>query len=160
MGLFDDMTISTLTASMRGLELRQTAIAQNIANAETPGYRRIDVAFEDQLAAAVAEESAGDAPGPAGLPVAPFALARLNAMTGGMEMALQTPSGSEFGPQAIDQFTASLTVDGTTYMRYDGSSVDPDQEMALLAANQLAYQTVTQFLTGRFNSLSYAINGR
>lgn len=36
--------------------LRQEAIASNIANAETPGYRRLDVAadFETQLKASVA----------------------------------------------------------------------------------------------------------
>lgn len=159
MGLFDDLTISTLTASMRGLELRQTAIAQNIANAETPGYRRVDVAFEDQLAAAVADAQQGDAPGPAWLPYAPFDQAALNSAIGTEEMRMQTPA-AERGPDAIDQFNAGLTVDGSTYMRYDGSSMDPDQEMALLAANQLAYQTVSQFLTSRFNGLRTAITGQ
>lgn len=147
MGLFDDLTVSALSASMRGLELRQTAIAQNIANAETPGYRRVDVVFEEQLAQAVAEESSNDRMSPF-LATAPFG-----------QIALPAAS-SEGAPGAIDQFQAGLTVDGTTYMRYDGSSVDPDQEMALLAANQLAYQTVTQMLANKFASYSYAINGR
>jgi len=159
-GLFDDLTVSTLTASMRGLELRQEAISQNIANAETPGYRRVDVAFEEQLAAAVAEARVADRPatGP-WLPYAPFPQAMLDSAVGDVEMARQTPADTEQGPDAVSRFSADLSVDGSTYMRYDGSSLDPDQEMALLAANQLAYQTVSQFLTQRFNGLRYAING-
>ena len=35
---------------MRAESLRQKAIANNIANLETPGYRRIDVKFEELLA--------------------------------------------------------------------------------------------------------------
>jgi flagellar basal-body rod protein FlgB len=46
--------------------LRQEAIASNIANAETPGYRRLDVApdFAQQLKASMA---AGQLPADAGL---------------------------------------------------------------------------------------------
>ncbi len=41
--------------------LRQTAIAANIANAETPGYRRIDISpdFAAQLKSRLAEGGAG-----------------------------------------------------------------------------------------------------
>jgi flagellar basal-body rod protein FlgB len=37
-----------------GLTLRGTAIAQNIANAASPGYRPVRVSFEDELRAAAA----------------------------------------------------------------------------------------------------------
>jgi len=36
-----------------GCALRQKVLAGNLANAETPGYKRLDVRFEDQLAEAV-----------------------------------------------------------------------------------------------------------
>jgi len=41
--------------------LRQEAIASNVANAETPGYRRLDVApdFAEQLKASVAQGELG-----------------------------------------------------------------------------------------------------
>ena len=42
--------INILNASIKAETLRQKAIANNVANAETPGYRRIDVKFEDLLA--------------------------------------------------------------------------------------------------------------
>jgi len=39
-----------IEAGARAENLRQKAIANNIANLETPGYRRIDVKFEELLA--------------------------------------------------------------------------------------------------------------
>jgi flagellar basal-body rod protein FlgB len=39
-----------IDAGIRAQTLRQKAIANNIANLETPGYRRIDVKFEELLA--------------------------------------------------------------------------------------------------------------
>jgi len=42
-----------LDAGIRAESLRQKTIAGNIANLETPGYRRIDVKFEDLLAKAL-----------------------------------------------------------------------------------------------------------
>lgn len=53
MNLFDT-TDFALQAAMRGSALRQTALAQNLANANTPGYQRKDVDFESSLQAALA----------------------------------------------------------------------------------------------------------
>lgn len=45
--------VGLLEAGMRAEGLRERAIAGNIANLETPGYRRLDVRFEDLLAKAL-----------------------------------------------------------------------------------------------------------
>jgi len=42
--------IDFLEAGIRAESLRQKAIANNVANLKTPGYRRIDVRFEKLLA--------------------------------------------------------------------------------------------------------------
>ena len=42
--------LDIINAGMTAETLRQRAIANNIANLETPGYRRIDVKFEQLLA--------------------------------------------------------------------------------------------------------------
>jgi len=47
-----------LGAGIRAEGLRQKAIASNMANLETPGYRRIDVKFEELLARVL--DSGGD----------------------------------------------------------------------------------------------------
>lgn len=43
-------TLALIEAGIKAESLRQKAIASNIANLETPGYRRIDVRFEQLLA--------------------------------------------------------------------------------------------------------------
>ena len=42
--------IDAIEAGIKAEGLRQRAISNNIANLETPGYRRIDVKFEELLA--------------------------------------------------------------------------------------------------------------
>jgi flagellar basal-body rod protein FlgB len=54
MNLFDSTDL-TLQAAIRGASMRQTALAQNVANANTPGYQRKDVDFESSLKAAMAD---------------------------------------------------------------------------------------------------------
>ncbi|WP_261166317.1 flagellar basal body protein [Microbacterium sp. Marseille-Q6965] len=55
--MFDSVTLSALTSALDGLSQRQRAIADNIANVNTPGYHAKRVQFEDALAASVAEGS-------------------------------------------------------------------------------------------------------
>lgn len=48
-----DTTQHALEIAMHGAALRHEAISRNIANVNTPGYRRRDVDFEDALGAAM-----------------------------------------------------------------------------------------------------------
>lgn len=48
-----DATMRTIQASLDGLSARQRLIAENIANAETPGYLAARVDFESSLREAV-----------------------------------------------------------------------------------------------------------
>ena len=135
--LFGDLTTEVLTAAARGYDARHTAIANNIANAETPGYKRIDVQFEAALAKAVEDDR--------------------SRMDRGSSMSLPSPfaAGSEV---AASRPGVSSTA-GTT-MRVDGSNGDPDAEMASLAANTLAHQTVVAMLDKRFTQFRMAVTGR
>lgn len=56
MDLFDTTQIG-LERALSGSALRQEAIASNIANVNTPGYRREDVDFQSALAAAWGDKS-------------------------------------------------------------------------------------------------------
>jgi flagellar basal-body rod protein FlgB len=51
--VFDDLSSSALRVAVAGLSARQTAIANNIANIETPGYQARKVKFEEALSSAV-----------------------------------------------------------------------------------------------------------
>jgi len=52
-----DSIIALIEAGIKAEGLRQKAIAHNVANLETPGYRRLDVKFEEVLAKSL--ESSG-----------------------------------------------------------------------------------------------------
>jgi flagellar basal-body rod protein FlgB len=49
-----DTTQLALERAIQGAAVRQTALADNIANANTPGYRRKDVDFQSALRGAMA----------------------------------------------------------------------------------------------------------
>jgi flagellar basal-body rod protein FlgB len=53
MDLFDP-TQNLLAGALRGAAARQSALAQNLANANTPGYQRVDVDFHSVLQQAAA----------------------------------------------------------------------------------------------------------
>jgi flagellar basal-body rod protein FlgB len=62
MGLFD-ITDAALQQGMSGAGLRQQLLANNLANVNTPGFKRSDVDFQASLASAL---SSGDATGAVG----------------------------------------------------------------------------------------------
>lgn len=53
MDFFTNTLSASMTKALDGLWTRQEAISDNIANFETPGYKRKVVSFEDQLELAI-----------------------------------------------------------------------------------------------------------
>lgn len=53
--MLESVTSAALSSALDGLAARQRAIANNIANVNTPGYTAERVSFENALAASVAE---------------------------------------------------------------------------------------------------------
>ncbi len=53
MGLLDSVSYTAVNTALDALALRQRAIASNVANLQTPGYRAQVVEFESALARAV-----------------------------------------------------------------------------------------------------------
>ncbi|MCU1638279.1 MAG: flagellar basal-body rod protein FlgB [Microbacteriaceae bacterium] len=51
--VLESVTSAALSSALDGLALRQRAIANNIANVNTPGYKAQRVQFEDALASSV-----------------------------------------------------------------------------------------------------------
>lgn len=47
--IIDNNTVGLLSLALDAAGMRQQAIAQNIANANTPGYQRVGVSFEHQI---------------------------------------------------------------------------------------------------------------
>ena len=135
----DDLTTAVLTQAMAGYSARNTAIANNIANAETPGYKRVDVSFESALADAVEADR--------------------DRMLRDVGAGITAIDGSDV-TRALDEVAPNVLSTDTTTMRVDGSNVDPDDEMARLSENQLASNTVVSLLDKRFTQFRTAITGR
>lgn len=51
--MLSDVSIAALVKTLDGAALRHRALANNVANAETPGFTRSDVAFHERLRSAV-----------------------------------------------------------------------------------------------------------
>jgi len=51
--LLSDVNSQALVAALRGTAARHTAVANNVANVDTPGFIRADVRFEEALAVAL-----------------------------------------------------------------------------------------------------------
>jgi flagellar basal-body rod protein FlgB len=129
-------TVGMLTNAMDGSAQANSAIANNVANANTPNFRRADVSFKEALAAT--EATPGD----------PDQLAMVT--TSDRHIAIG-------GAQDAEPFAITTTVDDTQQMRVDGSNVDVDQEMAKLSLNSAYSQTMAQLLTTQYTRIREAI---
>ena len=54
-GVYGDVAASAAYEAMQGLWAQQQAVANNVANINTPGYKAQNVNFESSLASAIAE---------------------------------------------------------------------------------------------------------
>jgi flagellar basal-body rod protein FlgB len=129
-------TITMLKDAGTGAGQTHDAIANNIANINTPGFKRSDVNFKEALAAE---------------------LPRYDDST---ELALvtdddkQIAAGPDFEPQP---FKVTSSIDDTQQMRVDGSNVDLDQEMAKLSINSSYSQTMHALLSQQYARIREAI---
>ncbi|MDE2572471.1 MAG: flagellar basal body rod protein FlgB [bacterium] len=131
--------ISMLGNALEGASRAQTAIANNLANVNTPGYQRSEVSFKDALAKSMgAEPDSGQLP-----------------------LTVDNPMHIAIGGYAPPvPFQPDVIVDRGTQMRIDGSNVDPDAEMAKLSENSIYSGAVAQYLQAGFARLREAIQER
>ncbi len=132
-------TVGMLKNAMDGAGTAHGVIANNIANVNTPNFRRAEVSFKEALAAT--EPTAGDP----------------------NELGLATTSDRHIpigGPQGAAPFAVTTAVAEDQQMRVDGSNVDVDQEMAKLSLNSAYAQTMGQLLQNQYSRLRQAIQER
>lgn len=126
----DTAMSAILQRALDGTWQRQRAIANNIANAETPGYKAIKVSFEDSLDREV-QKLAGD---------------------------MDTKEDFHQGLQELGNSKISVFSDNSTSERADGNNVNTDSENIDLAKTQIQYQYLTRSMTDMFSRLRYAIS--
>jgi len=113
---------------------RADVLANNLANADTPGYLARDIDFRKALAAA-----GGNGDG---------------------NLPLQAPAAGQIGDgPAAGQGFAALAYRVPTQPSMDGNTVDAQVEQADFAGNSVHYQASLSFITAQIRMLRTALSG-
>ncbi len=130
-----DFTLDVLKRAMDASILRQKTIAENIANVDTPFYKRKEVVFEDELRKALNEKE----------PMLPL-------KTTNPKHIRNTPDEKLPEPKV-------KVVDDILFRR-DQNNVDIEKELVDLAKNNILYTGLTRLVSTRFSMLRGVIKGR
>ena len=134
MAFADLPLVGMLKTRMRWLESRQKILSENVANANTPGYRERDLrplGFQELV----------EGGSTAGVVKA--------AMTNPMHIPIQGSDDARFGARRIKTFETTP----------DGNSVVVEDQMMKVAENQQDYQVATMLYTKSLNLLKMAVKG-
>lgn len=131
--MINDMFKSTyiLERALDASWLRNKVTANNIANVDTPGYKRQKVEFEQFLAQAIDNKARGMITNERHIPI---------------------------GAGSINAVKINIREDNATSMRLDGNNVDIENEMAQMAKNNIMYNALIQKVSGEFKKLETAIS--
>lgn len=131
MSLTPDNLFGINSQALHLWQRRSEVLANNLANADTPGYLARDIDFRKALA------SVGGNSG---------------------DVALQAPTPGQIGPTAM-QAGASLEYQVPSQPSMDGNTVDEQVQQAEFAANSVHYQASLSFITAQIHMLRTAITG-
>jgi flagellar basal-body rod protein FlgB len=133
--LLNDISFKRLQGALDASNTRQQTIADNIANADTPYYKRSDVSFEEILK----QQTDGD------MPVLKGKVTDSRHFVIGPSSSVPTPV---------------VTMDHSTSMNNNQNNVDIDKEMSLLAENQLRYNAYIQQVNEQIKMMRVGVEGR
>ena len=122
--------VDLLTSSADYSWKRNEVLNSNIANVDTPGYKRQDVSFESVLSAAVAKGSS---------------------LSNNLTKTVRDINYNHVKPTVYTD-NAELSY------RIDGNNVDIDVEQIELASNQLYYAAVTDSMKMEFDRFKAALS--
>lgn len=128
-----ERTIQRIEAAMDLLSARRRLIASNVANAETPGYKAVDLDFRSQLIQASEEGATG---------------ARLIRTD---ERHMGAPTSMGRGLPVV------VRAENTGEARADGNTVELEKEVVKMAGDQIRFQALTQALNRVFSTMKEAI---
>ena len=134
----------TLYLLERGLDvavLRRRVIADNIANATTPHFKKSRVSFEAQLKRALDSEK----------------WVKENAIPTKVTHERHIPF---FRPLDYKKVSPRVHIDYLTTMRNDGNNVDLEEEMTIALKNQLRAQLMSELTSRMFQNVRMVMDFR
>lgn len=136
MKLFDN-NFTVVEKGLNAYSTRAEALANNIANVNTPNYKRQDIQFENIMQEALAENT-HQLPG---------------RVTNSKHFTIQEKS-------SLNSVRERVVTEESTNMRNDKNNVDIEKEQAEFAKNNIRYQFATDNISTRFNLLKSVIKGK
>ncbi|ABZ84774.1 flagellar basal-body rod protein flgb, putative [Heliomicrobium modesticaldum Ice1] len=133
-GFLETPILRSLEKGLDAASTRHQVIADNLANVDTPGYKRKEVQFEDELAAVIDREASG--------------------MTGKRSDPRHIPLNGGIGDLSVRVVTQE-----SESFRNDGNNVDVDREMALLAKNSLWYNGMINTISHKLSGIKNVLQG-
>jgi flagellar basal-body rod protein FlgB len=133
MNILNTTHFQLLERTLDAASMRQKVTANNIANVDTPYFKRSDVQFEELLQNEMSQ----------------------NSFMGKRTHPKHIPIGA-----AASKLEPRIVGDRVSVMNNNQNNVDIDSEMSLLAKNQLRYNVVTQQVNHDIRNLRLAIEGR
>ncbi len=134
---FDTEGAAAMQRALAASSLRQQVLSDNIANVNTPNFKRSDVLFGDQLQQAVDKEE----------------------KRSGKQLSLRRTNAKHLPISQQQSEAAQVVKEEATTMRTDGNNVDIDREMAEVAKNSIFYQANAQQLSRYYSLLKSVITG-
>ncbi len=136
-GLFQSTTIPVLQEVVSFSQARQSVLAGNIANIDTPGYQARDLSVEDFQARLKQAIDDRDQPPPAsGYPV--------------------SPGETELAPRPV---MAEVAKSSRSILRHDLGNVDMESQVTEMVKNHMQHNLALTILTDQFHQLKMAIRG-
>lgn len=123
--------VDKLGSGLNRATLRHSVISNNLANSNTPGFKRSDVVMDTSFSRELTRTQNPR-------------LARTNAR--------HLPGATTTSSQPF-----SVVQDNSTTMRNDGNNVDPDREQVLLLENQLYYESLTDAVSRKLGQIRTVI---
>lgn len=160
MDLITSRTMDILQLGMDGLLDRQQAISSNIANVNTPDYKRKEVAFESQLAEIIEREDLKDYIKaqnsieyvPPNVDVFTGDVHKYRIPTLQEKAYLMTNSCEDFKPQYVtDVYSGS---------NFEGNNVELEREMMDLSKTGTKYLVLSNLARREYTGLSEVIKGQ
>lgn len=135
--IFSSSTIPLINRAMDIATERDTIIADNIANDDTPNFKRRELVFEEKLKKV------------------------LDCQTNRGKLNISNPRHIQIGGITgwQDLQPEIIQVNDESY-RNDGNNVDVDVELAKRTKNELFYNTMAQSMSHEIKLLRLAITGR
>lgn len=135
--LYNSTMFQSMSKQLDTSSVRQKVIAHNLANVDTPHYKRSEVRFEDAFREALEKPPAkirGWSPDSKHIPINP--------------------------KMPISYVQPEIWRENDTFTRSDNNNVDIDVEMAELAKNELMYDAVMERMSRMFSGLRHVITSK